>query len=260
MKKIISLCFILIGFASIAQNYTWSTGTDPGWTSSDGNFQYNSACGNIGSSCTGNYPNNMNSFYTSPTLVNSCAGGTNVLKLRYLGNMEVGHDWMAIEYSMDDGATWINPNGPFTVYTGHTSGQALNQFVDIPSGFNKLRLNVYSDGAGTGTGYKIIGIECTCPVIPVYLVSFSGVNNASSNEVSFLTQDEIPGSVFRCYRSTISDPFTWDEIAVIFMNGSLNYSFSDTLYQPGENVYHIVMVAPGNVTTTFPDMDFTITN
>lgn len=77
MKKLLYV-LTLLSFNSFSQTiYSWTPNVNPGWTSSNGVFNWQTGCNSVTTNCTGNYINNIVSYYESPILnLSSCNGST----------------------------------------------------------------------------------------------------------------------------------------------------------------------------------------
>lgn len=187
MKNLITILLLLISCSAFAQlPYTWTAGANPGWTAtnsgSGGTLTWQGGCNAVATNCAGNYSNNQNTFYTSPTINASCTNAS-TLNITYTinGNAEFGFDFLFIEYSLDNGVTWINPYGAGVGGTGNTGGTITTGPGPIPTSSTfKFRFNFYSDFSNRSTGYKITDFDITCNVaMPIELVYFKGFYDES---------------------------------------------------------------------------------
>lgn len=145
MKKIIlSLIFVFVANISYSQlPYTWTSGVNPGWTSSNpsnNTLSFQSGCWNTvsTSNCTGTgswytYNNNQITSYTSPIYNFTCStGNLNVtINLSIFLNDRTGssyYDWLYFQYSTNGGMTWINP----VILSAGSNGSGINMSAYSP--------------------------------------------------------------------------------------------------------------------------------
>lgn len=218
MRKLLTITAILISNLLIAQlPYSWTAGVNPGWVSSGGGgsaLSWQAGCGTVTTNCAGNYPNNLNTFYTSPTIDASCSS-TISLTFTFCGTAENGYDFLFIEYSLNNGATWINPYGagvgwtagiyppctPFTIPT-----------IVVPSSATfKFRFNFQSDGSFRYAGYRISDFDIWCNTpLPVELVDFHCESKPDNITLYWATATETNNQEFQLWRSP--DAINWTKI------------------------------------------------
>ena len=146
----ILMIFVSIGvFGQLP--YTWTTGVDPGWISSNPTVRtlsFQSGCYNVVSTsdCTGSgswssYINNQITTYTSPNYSFVCGSNINVsINLSLI--LEDRYDWLYFQYSTNGGASWINPVSQHS----STNGSFVNLGAYPP-------LTNYSNNASNRNGW-----------------------------------------------------------------------------------------------------------
>ena len=109
MNRFLLFLLTLISIQCFGQlPYSWVPSTNPGWTStnsgSGGSLNWNGGClgGVVTTNCVGNYSNNQNTSYTSPTINASCTNATSIsISFNISGNAEYGYDFLFCEYSTE---------------------------------------------------------------------------------------------------------------------------------------------------------------
>lgn len=143
MKRIILMTMlILISFMSFGQlPYSWTAGTNPGWTSSNptsNTLSYQSTLGYVStSSLTDVYNNNQITTYTSQTINTSCnissfvsvSFNLDVFLRDRSHSSTYFYDWLYFQYSLNNGITWINPVSQSTVF--NNSGINLSAYLPL---------------------------------------------------------------------------------------------------------------------------------
>lgn len=243
MKKIILFNILLMSFWSFSQTvYSWIPSVDPGWTSS-GTLQWRPVCSVVTTNCTGNYANNLNTSYTSPTISTTCfnASTTNV-SFDIIGNAEYLYDFLFLEYSINGGSTWINPYGVGVGWTGNF-GVTTNISMVLPtSGTFKFRFTFTSDNSLRYSGYKISKFKILCnPSLPIELVSFEGYNTNTNNNLLWSTSSEQNNDYFTIERSV--NGINWEIVNTIKGSGNststIEYSLVDNSYDNVINYYQL---------------------
>lgn len=262
MKKLLTSLIVASGFAAFSQlPYTWNAGTDPGWTSTGG-LQWRPGCGVVTTNCTGNYGTNLNTTYTSPTINAGCVNASTLsITFTASGNAEYTYDFLFLEYSPDNGATWLNPYGPGIGWTGNFgSGTTIPAFI-VPASSNfRFRFNFQSDGSFNYTGYKITDFDIVCNVVlPVEIYSFTGKRVGSENRLDWITQSEIDNDYFDLEWSTNPEAEIWVSIGTVQSKGnsSEKQSYSMTHSSPSvtkKNYYRITQVDKDGVRRTFEEL------
>lgn len=253
------------GFATFGQlPYTWTSGVNPGWTSDGNGLQWQAGCNYVATNCGGNYANNMNSIYTSPSINASCANASTIsVTFTAFGNIEYLYDFMFITYSLDNGATWINPYGAGVGWTGNfgaSPGGTIPPIV-LPTSANiRFRFNFQSDFIFTYDGYKLTDFDIACNVVlPVEMVSFTGKRVGSDNQLEWITQSEKDNDYFEIEWSTNPEAEIWSGIAAVNSKGNgsekKNYSFVHENPLVGKkNYYRITQVDKDGTRRTFEDL------
>lgn len=227
MRRLLTAWMVATGFAAFSQlPYTWTSGTDPGWASS-GALQWRSSCNYVTTNCTSNYSNNLNTTYTSPSIDASCANASTIsVAFTAFGNAEYQYDFLFILYSLDNGATWINPYGAGIGWTGNfgSSPGMTIPAITLPASSNiRFRLNFQSDNSFVYTGYKITNFTVSCNVVlPVEMVSFTGKRVGNENSLSWATLSEKNNSYFDVEWSVNPDAELWTSIAQVNAYGTGN--------------------------------------
>jgi hypothetical protein len=246
MKTYLST-FVALTISFIAYNqlpYSWTGGVNPGWTNT-GPLQWRAGCGYVTTNCTGNYNNNVNTFYTSPIIDATCSNPTVDITFTAFGNMENGYDFMIIEYSLNNGVTWINPYGPGVGWTGNFGAAPGSTIppISVPSTNNlRFRFNFVSDFSIVSTGLKITDFDINCiSPLPIELAYFTGKNEEDVNKLSWLVNSEQNNDYFTIERS--SDGTNWDEIDRMDGAGTsttqILYNYEDKTYPSSLNYYRI---------------------
>jgi hypothetical protein len=253
MKNLLTIALyfnVLIFTAQLP--YSWLTGVNPGWTStnvgSGGNLQWRAGCNSVTTNCSGNYLNNQNTTYTSFIIDASCTNATTLnISFFISGNAENGFDFLFCEYSIDGGTTWINPYGVGVGLTGN-AGTGLNWNLPTiqSSGTFMFRFQFTSDPSIRSSGYRITNFQIACNVVlPIELLSFTGKNIKNLNYIEWQTASEINNDYFILERS--SDGENWIEIDK--QNGAgnstslLTYTYNDSFYTRGSyNFYRLTQV------------------
>lgn len=245
--RIIILLILLPFICSAQLPYTWTTGVNPGWTSansgSGGALNWNAGCSVVTTNCSGIYSNNQNTSYTSPTINTSCSNASSVnITFSASGNAEYGFDFLFIEYSLDNGVTWINPYGVGVGWTGNFGAGSTIPAITIPTSTTfKFRFTFQSDGSNRSSGYKITDFDIWCNIVlPIEIVSFNGYDRNNYNLINWVSATEINNDYYTLERSI--DGISWDIISLI--NGSGNsstpmyYEYKDYSYKKNSYNYY----------------------
>lgn len=248
MKNIylILVLFLLLPLSGHSQLiYSWLPGVNPGWTSSDGDLQWQNGCNAVTTNCGGNYSNNIDSYYTSPVIDASCVNGSTIqITFDIIGSAEYLYDFLFIEYSTNGGATWINPLGANVGYTGTASTLTTISLPILPASNNfRLRFNFDSDWIFNDSGYRITNFTINCLVLlPVELTSFTVEKTEVGNQVKWTTMSEVNNDYFLVQRST--NGLDWEDISIVSGAGnsseSIDYTVIDEKYLPIKNYYRLV--------------------
>lgn len=264
MKRLLTGLIAVSCFAAFGQlPYTWNSGADPGWTSS-GALQWRSGCGVVTTNCSGNYSNNLNTTYTSPSIDASCPNASTIsVTYTAYGNAEYSYDFMFIYYSVDNGATWINPYGAGVGWTGNfgsAPGSTIPAIV-LPTSSNiRFRLNFQSDNSFVYTGYKLTDFDVVCNVVmPVEMYSFTGKRVGSENQLEWITLSEKNNDYFELEWSVNPEAELWSTVGTIQSKGNSSekqqYSFVHASPQVDKkNYYRVTQVDKDGTRRTFDEL------
>jgi hypothetical protein len=265
MKKLLTGLAAALGFAAFGQlPYTWNAGVNPGWTSDGNGLQWRAGCGYVTTNCNSNYSNNMNTTYTSPVINASCSNATTIsVTFTAFGNIEYQYDFMFIEYSLDNGATWINPYGVGTGWTGNfgaSPGGTIPAIV-LPTSSNvRFRFNFQSDNSFVYNGYKLTDFDVVCNVVlPVEMYTFTGKRLGSENQLEWITLSEKDNDYFEIEWSANPEAELWSDIAIITSKGNSSekqqYGFVHANPSMGKkNYYRITQIDKDGTRRTFDEL------
>jgi hypothetical protein len=263
MKRLLTTLIVASSFAAFSQlPYTWNPGVNPGWTSDGNGLQWRSGCSYVTTNCNGNYSNNMNTTYTSPTIDASCTNASTVsITFTASGNAEYNWDFLFIEYSLNNGATWINPYGPGTGWTGNFgAGSTIPAFITPTSSTFRFRFNFQSDFSNVSSGYKISDFDIVCNVVlPVEIYSFTGKRVGSENQLDWITQSEKDNDYFDVEWSTNPEAEIWTSIGTAKSKGNASdkQSYSMVHSSPSvskKNYYRITQVDTDGARRIFEEL------
>jgi len=252
MKKLLLSLFLFLGMLSYGQTiYSWVPNVNPGWVSTNMgsgnslNWYNGSGCGSgvVTTDCNGNYSNNQNTLYTSPTINTICSNASTVnISFDIVGDSEYIYDFLFLEYSLNGGSTWINPYGVGFGWTGN-SPTLTNISNTLPSSSNfRFRFRFTSNRKTTKSGYKILNFKIVCNVaLPIELESFEGYNKNSNNNLIWSTSSEQNNDYFTIERSI--NGINWEIVNTIKGNGNststIEYSLVDNSYDNVINYYQL---------------------
>ncbi|MNK00355.1 hypothetical protein D3C87_181390 [compost metagenome] len=265
MKTLLTGLIVALGFAAFSQlPYSWNAGVNPGWTSDGNGLQWRTPCNYVTTNCMGNYNNNMNTSYTSPSIDASCANASSIsVSFTAFGNAEFGYDLLFIFYSLDNGVSWINPYGAGVGWTGNfgaSPGSSIPAII-LPTSSNiRFRLTFQSDNSSTFSGYKITNFNVACNVVmPVEMYTFKGKRIGSENELDWVTLSEKDNDYFELEWSTNPEADIWSDITKIHSKGNSSdkqiYSFVHT--NPSinkKNYYRITQVDKDGTRKTYDEL------
>ncbi len=256
MKNLLLVTILsLISFFGLGQIvYSWIPGVNPLWTStntgSGSNLTWNNGglcgIGVVTTNCGGNYSNNQNTLYTSPVINATCANASTInVSFDVIGNAEFGWDFLFLEYSLDGGATWINPYGAGVGWTGNFATLTNISNTLTSSNNFRFRFRFTSDGLIISSGYKLSNFQIVCNVmLPIELISFDGFNKKENNVLEWSTASENSNDYFTIERS--EDGVSWDVIDMVDGAGNsqsnINYSLVDNSYREVINYYRLKQV------------------
>lgn len=233
MKQAFTLWMAVFGsMTAFAQlPYTWPTAADPGWTNA-GPLQWRPGCSVVSTNCAGVYANNMNTTYTSGSINASCANASTVsVTFTANGNIEYGYDFLFIYYSLDNGATWINPYGVGVGWTGNFGAGTTIPPIVLPTSNNiRFRFNFQSDFSWTYTGVKITDFDVVCNVVlPIELSWFDGKRMGNENVLQWQTLSEKDNDYFDIEWSTDPEFGSWTSIGTVKSEGNSTEAQNYTL-------------------------------
>jgi len=202
---------------------------------------------------TGNYVDNSSTYLYTPNY-NFTATGTYIISFYSKYSVESNYDGFRLEYSLDKGSTWnllgttggtwynyANSTGvtawplgePF--FSGSNANYTNHQYATSALQNNAnvaFRIGFKSDGGVTGTGVAIDNFEIQGPtniILPIELVSFTGINQGDKNILNWRTESELNNEGFDVERSV--NTRDWETIGFVKGSGTSNtphdYSFSD---------------------------------
>lgn len=281
MKIITFLILIVISPLSYTQlPYFWVNGVNPGWISSNPTNRtlgWQSCALMVSSSNCNNsggwfpYNNSQITSYTSGIVNTMCSNASTVVVTINLDVfLENRYDWLYFQYSLNGGATWINPvelssstNGsgvnlsaypPLTTYStdnsnrnGWTNSMLGNRVYVIPeSSTTMFRFIFVTDGSvntynfGSNIYYadiKSFSVNCLS-VLPVSLISFTGENVNERNVLNWITESEYNNDYFTIESSI--DGVYFEKIGTVkALNAGTMYEFVDETYQDTVNYYRL---------------------
>jgi hypothetical protein len=256
MKNLLLTLLILPLFAAGQLPYSWTTGVNPGLTSSNptnntlswqGSITTVSTSGfNNGTGSWYRYNNNQNTTYTSQVLnFTGCNTSSFVQVTVNLDvNMENNWDFLYFQYSTNNGTTWTT----LGTYTGGLG--AINPVYTVSNLTNRFRflftsdptVNSYGNGANTFIYYAdILGFNVICPTfLPVELISFKGFKETKGNRLVWEIESETNCDYYTIERSI--DWINWQLIKTIDATGSNLYYIMDREFEPGINYYRLSQV------------------
>ena len=201
----------LSAFTAFGQIYQWSG--NPNWIASGG-LAYRTPCNVVTTNCNGNYTNNLDEYYTSPTINTVCNNASTVnVTFDIIGNAEFNYDAIFFEYSINNGSTWILIEG----WTGNFATLTTLGYILPTSPTFKWRFNFYSDWSGRASGYKLSNFKINCNVVlPIELITFDG----NCDGFKWSTGSELNNAYFEIEKTI--DGNTWETIARIEGQGTKN--------------------------------------
>ncbi|AEA43297.1 hypothetical protein [Fluviicola taffensis] len=264
MKKLLTGLIVALNFAAFSQlPYTWTAGVNPGWVGA-GALQWQAGCNYVTTNCAGNYSNNMNTTYTSPTIDASCSNASTVsITFMAFGNAEFSFDFMFLEYSLNNGTTWINPYGVGTGWTGNfgvAPGTTIPPFTAPTSPNFRFRFNFQSDVSVNSTGYKLTDFDIACNVVlPVEMVSFAAKRVGSENKLEWSTLSEKDNDYFDVEWSVNPEAELWTSISRVYSLGNSevrqNYQINHSDPTNGKkNYYRITQVDTDGTRRTYENL------
>lgn len=246
-KLLVFLMLFIISQHSLSQlPYTWVTNTNPGWVSNNTVLSWRPACMVVTTNCTGNYLNNTNSTYTSPVIDATCTNGSTIsITFTASGNAEYLYDFLFVEYSLNGGATWINPYGAGVGWTGNFGASTTIPPIVTPTSNNfRFRFNFVSDFTVTSSGYKLLDFDINCNVVlPINLIYFEGHKETNVNILSWKTESEVNNDKFIVERLVNETNNEWELVDVVYPNDDKNYQLIDINFnRDSYNYYRLTQV------------------
>lgn len=268
MKKLLTGLIVASGFAAFAQlPYTWTMGTNPGWTAISGSgatLQWRPGCTVVSTNCTGTYNNNSNSYYVSPVINASCADASTIsVTFTAHGNIEYGYDFMFIEYSLDNGTSWINPYGAGVGWTGNfgvAPGGTIPAITLPATNSIRFRFNFRSDESFAYGGYKLTDFDIVCNIVlPVEMYSFTGKRAGNVNQLDWITLSENDNDYFDIEWSSNPEADIWSNIGMIPSKGNSGDKQTYAMIHSNpsvnkQNYYRITQVDQDGTRRTFEEL------
>lgn len=252
MKNILIILILIANNLFSQLPYTWTSGVNPMWTSTNSGsgtaLNWQAGCSVVTTNCVGNYANNQNTMYTSPTINASCFNASSLgITFSASGNAENGFDFLFIEYSLNNGVTWVNPYGVNVGWTGNFGAGGTIPAIYCPTSSTfKFRFTFQSDFSNRSTGYKITDFDIWCnTVLPIELLYFNGDKaSCHQNVLTWATATEINNDHFDIERSLDGINF----IKIKEISGAINslniktYNYIDSSPSNGINYYRLKQV------------------
>lgn len=253
---------------------------NPGWTSASNTapfnrvLNYQNNLGTISSNDTpaGNrYVNGQRTSYTSPDINTTCASASTVsIALIVDYDLENTYDWGYFQYSINGGATWINPVAlsgsnnnagaavnlsafvPLTTWTNNASnrngwtnyGTSTVNFIIPTSTTTRFRFIFASDASANYYSswftdydyyFDVNSLVVSCNVVlPVELSDFKGYYDQKENKnaLNWQTDTERDNDYFTVQWTSDPDSEIWNDIAYIEGQGnSETASFYDFAHE-----------------------------
>jgi hypothetical protein len=281
--------------------YTFGTAgayPNPGWTSISNvtpanrvlNYQNNLGTVSSNDLPAGNrYVNGQRTSYTSPDINTTCANASTVtIALIVDYDLENTYDWGYFQYSLNGGATWVNPVAlsasnnnagaavnlsaypPLIAWANNASnrngwtnyGTVAANYVIPTSTTTRFRFIFASDGivnsytAGFTTYdyyFDVNSFTVSCNVVlPVELSSFSGYQKEDKNSLNWSTETERENDYFTVQWTSNPDSEIWNDIAYIKGKGNSEtttlYDFDHDKYDTGKINYYRIVQTDNNGT------------
>ncbi len=217
-----------MGFTAFSQlPYSWVSNTDPGWSTSTGPLVWRPGCAAVTTNCSGQYGNNLNSSYISPSINATCGDATTItVTFTAYGNTESGHDFLYFEYSLNNAATWINPYGAGVGLSGSfgsSPGTTISPIILNATSNIRFRFTFISDGSGNTSGVKITDFDVACNIVlPVETASFTAKKVGNENQLNWVTLSERNNDYFDIEWSVDPEAAFWTSISKVSAYGTGN--------------------------------------
>lgn len=258
---------VATGFAAFSQlPYSWTPNVDPGWNTPNGALVWRQGCAAVTTNCNGQYGNNLNSSYISPIINATCGNATTIaVTFTASGDIDSGFDFLYLEYSLNDGASWINPYGSGVGLTGNFGsppGTTISPIILNATNNIRFKFTFQSNGSVNSTGVKITDFDIVCNVVlPVEMGSFTGKRVGNENRLSWVTLSEKNNSYFDIEWSVNPEFELWTSISRISAYGTgssdvqQHYSLVHSNPTLGKkNYYRITQVDKDGTRKTFDEM------
>ena len=258
---------VAMNFAAFSQlPYSWTPNVDPGWNAPNGPLVWRSGCSAVTTNCSGQYGNNLNSSYISP-VINATCGNASTIAVTFTasGDVDSGRDYLYIEYSLNNGVTWINPYGAGVGFTGNLGsppGTTISPIILNATNNIRFQFTFQSDGSGNSSGVKITDFDIACNmVLPVEMVSFTGKRVGNENSLSWVTLSERNNDYFDIEWSVNPETEVWTSISKVSAlgtgNSDVKQNYSTVHSNPAigkMNYYRITQVDKDGTRRTFDEM------
>lgn len=268
MKKLLTSVMVAWSLAALSQlPYSWVPNVDPGWsTPGGGPLVWRPGCAALTTNCSGQYGNNLNSSYVSP-VINAICGTSSTMGVTFTlnGDIESGQDFLYFEYSLTNGATWVNPYGTGVGLTGNfgaAPGTTISPIILNVTNNIRFRFTFQSNGSVNSSGIKITDFDVVCNVVlPIELISFAGKRVKNENQLSWTTLSEKDNAYFDIEWSVTPEYDVWTSVLRVDAFGDGNsqaeqiYSGIHTNPAIGKkNYYRITQVDKDGKRKTFDDL------
>lgn len=266
MKALLTSMMVASSFAALSQlPYTWVSNVDPGWNSPNGALVWRPGCSAVTTNCSGQYGNNLNAPYISPNITATCGNASTIsVTFTAYGDIESGRDYLYFEYSLNDGATWINPYGPGVGLTGSFGsfpGTAISPIILNATSNIRFKFTFQSNGSINSSGVKIVDFDIACNVIlPIEITSFTGRKTGNENLLNWTTLSENNNDYFDIEWSANPEMDLWTSILQVRSLGTGNsdsrqdYSAIHPNPSAVKNYYRITQVDKEGVRKEYDDL------
>ncbi len=263
MKMLLMSTMVTIVFGTLSQlPYTWVSNVDPGWNSPNGTLVWRPGCSAVTTNCSGQYGNNLNGSYISPNIDATCTNASSIsVTFTAYGDTESGQDMLYFEYSLNDGATWINPYGNGVGLSGSFGsfpGTTVSPIILNATNSIRFQFIFFSNGNINSSGVKITDFDVTCNVaLPVEIASFTGKKTGNKNLLNWTTLSENNNDYFDIEWSVNPEMDLWTGVLQVKALGTGNsdsrqdYSALHSNPSGGKNYYRITQVDKDGVRSSY---------
>lgn len=304
MNKLSAILLLAItavtnSFAQVVYTFGTAGGyPNPGWTSASNtapanrvlNYQNNIGIVSSNDTPAGNrYVNGQQTSYTSPDINTTCGNASTVtVSLVVDYDLENRYDWGYFQYSLNGGATWVNPVAlsgsnnasginlsafpPLTAWGTNASnrngwtnyGSVSANYIIPASATTRFRFIFASDGSTNYYSsfftdydyyFDVFSFTVSCNVVmPVELTSFGGFYNQKEkmNSLSWSTETERDNDYFTVQWTADPDSEIWNDVAYIHGQGNSDvttfYSFNHEQYDLNKINYYRLVQVDKNGT------------